>query len=254
MRRERLMAVLAVLILALGFGGAAHAAPTKTFTLQPGGKATITFEAFCVNFGKLFPDGVSAPSGDIAPDKVRAALEYAQEKGLTADSKQALQVEYAIWQLGGTTNSPKGDALAQDVINAANSATVSDPQGLSILEAAKTNQITVTLDTWEAIGDKQQITATASDHFYGRGQLTVENATQQALTLFMPTGTIFPPTSNAQNMAGIQTDVVVNNPNLPQTSGENELPALAVLLAGGMLVAGGWLMRRRSAPDASGMP
>jgi LPXTG-motif cell wall-anchored protein len=250
MRIGRLMVFVGALVMALGLGGVASAAPTKSFTLQPGGKATITFEAFCVNFGKLFPDGINAPSGDIAPDKVRAALEYAQEKGLTTDSKQALQVEYAIWQLGGTTNSPKGDALAQDVIAAANSATVSDPQGVSILEAAKTNQITMTLDTWEAIGDKQQITATASDHFYGRGQLTVENATQQALTLYMPTGTIFPPTSNAQNMAGIQTDVQVNNPSLPKTGGEGDLAVLAVMLAGGLLIGGGWLMRHSASVKA----
>jgi len=246
MRQRRLIAVLLAFVFALGVGGAANAAPTKTFTLQPGGKATITFEAFCVNFGKLFPTGVNAPSGDVAPDKVRAALEYAQEKGLTADPKQALQVEYAIWQLGGTTNSPKGDTLAQDVIAAASSATVSDPQGVSILEAAKTNQITLTLDMWEAIGDKQQITPTASDHFYGRGQLTVANATQQAQTLFMPTGTIFAPTSNAQSMAGIQTDVKVENPNLPRTGGESELPMLALLLASALLGVCGWLVRRRA--------
>ena len=124
---------------------------------------------------------------------------------------------------------------------------MSDPQGVSILEAAKTKQVTLTLDMWEPIGDKQQITATASDHFYGRGQLTVENASQQALTLFMPTGTLFPPTTNAQNMAGIQTDVKVNNPTLPRTGGESQLPVLAVLLAGGLLVGCGWLMRRRGA-------
>jgi LPXTG-motif cell wall-anchored protein len=225
--------------------GQVIAAPSQPFTLQPGGKATITFEAFCVNFGKLFPTAITGPDGTVAPDKVRAALEYAQEKGLTADSQQALQVEYAIWQLINTPNSPKGDALAQDVITAANAATVSNPTGTSILDAAKASQVTLTLDSWQPIGDKQQITATASDHFYGRGQLTVENVSQQALTLYMPTGTIFPPASNAQNMAGIQTDITINNPSLPATGGDTEMPLTVVLVGSLLLVASGWVLRWR---------
>lgn len=221
------------------------AAPPQPFTLQPGGKATITFEAFCVNFGKLFPTAINGPDGTVAPDKVRAALEYAQEKGLTADSQQALQVEYAIWQLINTPNSPKGDALAQDVIAAANAATVSNPTGTSILDAAKASQVILTLDSWQPIGDKQQITTTASDHFYGRGQLTVENVSQQALTLYMPTGTVFPPASNAQNMAGIQTDITINNPKLPATGSAPGMSLTLLLIGSLLLVAGGWVLRRR---------
>ena len=251
-RKPGALLVAFVLMLLLGHGQAL-AAPSKPFTLQPGGKATITFEAFCVNFGKLFPTAINGPDGTVAPDKVRAALEYAQDKGLTADSQQALQVEYAIWQLINTPNSPKGDALAQDVITAANAASVANPDGTSILDAAKASQVTITLDSWQPIGEKQQITATASDHFYGRGQITVENVSQQALTLYMPTGTVFPPASNAQNMAGIQTDIMLNNPNLPATGGESELP-LTVLMAGSLLlVVGGCLLRRRIPTSRTGI-
>ncbi|MBS1968174.1 MAG: hypothetical protein JST60_20750 [Chloroflexi bacterium SZAS-1] len=247
MHLRRLTVIMVALTLALSVLSIGYAAPSKPFTLKPGGKATISFEAFCVNFGKLFPTGVTVPNGTIAPDPVRAALEYAQSKGLTADPKQALQVEYAIWQLGGTTNSPKGEALAQDVIAAASAAKVTDPQGLSILEAAKTNQISMTLDLWEPIGDKQQITATASDHFYGRGQLTVTNISKQSLTLFMPTGTIFPPTSNAQNMAAIQTNVVVTDPALPVTAGEGNSTTWLLILSAAILLASGWVLRQRHA-------
>lgn len=246
MRYRYLVAAMAVLLAVLaGSGRAAQAQTGKSFTLQPGGKATITFEAFCVNFGKLFPTAINGPDGTVAPDKVRAALEYAQSKGLTADSTQALQVEYAIWQLINTPNSPKGEALAQDVIAAANAATVTNPQGTSILDAAKANQVTITLDAWQPIGEKQQITATASDHFYGRGQITVANTSQQALTLFMPSGTQFPPASNAQSMAGIQTDIKVENPNLPATGGARGLPFELMMLAGVALLVFGWSMRRR---------
>ena len=67
----------------------------------------------------------------------------------------------------------------------------------------------------------------------------------------MPTGTLFAPTSNAQTMAGIQTDVQVNNPSLPKTGGASELPVLAVLFGGGLLIASGWLMRRRAHATAN---
>jgi len=53
---------------------------------------------------------------------------------------------------------------------------------------------------------------TASDNFYGRGQLTVTNTSTQELTLFMPVGTLFPSVNPAQQtMAGYATDIQVSN-------------------------------------------
>jgi hypothetical protein len=243
MRQLRISLAVLALTFAIGLGGpVAQAQSATSFTLQPGGKATITFEAFCTEFGKLFPTAIQSPDGTVAPDEVRSALVYAQNKGLTADVQQALQVQYAIWQLLGTTNSPKGDALAQDVIGQA-STPVADPSGTSILDAAKSGQITMTLDLWQPIGQKVQITTTASDNFYGRGQLTVENSSQQALTLFMPVGTIFPPSLNAQRMAAIQTDLKVTNPNLPATGSDETLPWAIPTLAGLLLLSGWQLLR-----------
>ena len=54
---------------------------------------------------------------------------------------------------------------------------------------------------------------TASDNFYGRGQLTVTNTSTQELTLFMPVGTLFPSVNPAQQtMAGYATNIQVSNP------------------------------------------
>lgn len=214
--------------------GLAHAQSAQTFTLQPGGKATVTFEAFCVDFGKKFPANLQGPSTK-ASDPVQAALAYAQSKNLTADEQQALQVQYAIWQLlnkGG----PKGDATTQDVIaNAKNPPAA--PQGTSLLDAAQADQVKVTLNSWQPIGEKVAITAGATDHFYGRGQLTVENTSQQALALYMPVGTVFPAVSpSEQSVAGYATNVEVNNPQqespLPQTSSGAMLPLIALGLLG----------------------
>lgn len=232
-------------------GGVARAqSSTDSFTLQPGGKATITFEAFCTEFGEVFANAVQGPSG-LAPEPARAALAYGVDQGLNADAQQALQLQFAIWQALGETGSPAGDATAQDVITNGTAAPT-DPQGTSVLDAAQAGQVTVTLDSWQPIGPKVQITATASDNFYGRGQVTVENTSQQELTLFMPVGTLFPSVDAAQQtMAGYATDVQVTNPQAPQqlpsTGAETSFGALvwaAVLLLG--LGAGVRLFARRA--------
>jgi len=214
----------------------AQTAPT-TFTLQPGGRATITFEAFCTNFGQKFPQAIQAPNA-LGPDNIRAALAYIQSNNLAADPAKALEGQYAIWQLTGATGSPAGGADAKAVVAAAASAPAS-ASGTSVVDAAKANQVSVTLASWQPIGDKVQI-GSAMDNFYGRGTLTVANTSQQALTLAMPAGTLFPPvTAGEQTMAGYATNVQVSNPQvtqaaqqLPNTSGESGsfLLVLAVLL------------------------
>lgn len=235
MRTLRLVgaALLACLLALSGSVASAQTAP-PTFTLQPGGKATILFEAFCTEFGDKFPAAITLPNS-VGPDGLRAALSYAENKGLTRTQQSALQVQYALWQVLGQTNAPKGDATTQDVI--ANGTTVPpNPQATSLLDAAKANQVKLTLNSWQPIGGKAQITATASDNFYGRGQVTVENTSQQALTLYMPVATIFPASQqNEQDMAAYATNIQVSNPQLPATSAGATLP----LVAFGLLLAAG---------------
>jgi LPXTG-motif cell wall-anchored protein len=158
-----------------------------------------------------------------------------------------LEAQYAIWQLSGATGSPTGGADAQAVVAAAANAPAST-QGTSIVDAAKANQVKVTLASWQPIGDKVQI-GSAMDNFYGRGTLTVENTSQQAVTLAMPAGTLFPPvTAGEQTMAGYATNVQVSNPQaaqapqqLPNTSGGDS--SLALLLGALLLLGAGSLLR-----------
>ncbi|MBC8163565.1 MAG: hypothetical protein H7Z42_20355 [Roseiflexaceae bacterium] len=245
-RMASAVAAVAAVVLA-SVSPVAAQAPTS-FTLQPGGKAVVTFEAFCTEFGQVFPSAVQLPDGVVA-EPARSALAYGVGKNYNGDAAQALQLQYAIWQTLGTTNSPKGDATAQDVLTNGKTAPVA-PQGTSVVDAAAANQVTLTLDSWQPIGPKVQITPTASDNFYGRGQITIENTSQQAVTLFMPVGTRFPATNAAQQtMAGYATNAQVTNPQaaadpapaqLPSTSG-GALNALLPLLALGLLALGGTL-------------
>src|SRR5205085_3892332 len=108
-------------------------ATAATFTLQPGGKATISFQAFCTNFGQKFPQAIQAPN-DVAPDKIRAALAYIQSNNLAADPAKALEAQDAIWQLSGATASPAGGADAKAVVAAAATAPANST-GTSIVDA-----------------------------------------------------------------------------------------------------------------------
>jgi hypothetical protein len=192
--------VLLGLIFHLSIGATAAQTTSASFTLQPGGKATITFEAFCTNFGLKFPQAIQAPNA-VGQDKIRGALAYIQSNNLAADPAKALEAQYAIWQLSGATGSPAGGADAKAVVAAAATAPA-NPSGTSVVDAVKANQVKVTLASWQPIGNKVQL-GSAMDNFYGRGTLTVENTSQQALTLAMPVGTLFPPvTAGEQTMAG----------------------------------------------------
>jgi len=238
--RRLLGVALAIALVASFRVGTASAQQTPTtFTLQPGGTAVVSFEAFCIEFGKVFPNGIQGPSG-LAPDPARAAMSYGLGKGLNANEQQALQMQYGIWQALGTQGAPAGDAAAQDVFT--NGKTVpTNPQGTSVLDAFAANQIKVTLSSWAPVGAKVAITPTATDNFYGRGQLTIQNTSQQALTLYMPVGTQFASIDPAQqSVAAYATNVQVNNPqqtsstgvqnNLPNTAGEEQY--VFFLLAG----------------------
>jgi len=183
----------------------AQGTSTSSFTLPAGGTATISFTAFCTNFGQKFPTAVQAPNA-VAPDRIRAALAYIQAQNLYSDPQQALEAQYAIWQLAGATGSPTGGATAQQVVQNATTAPA-NPQGTSLLDAVTSNQVSVTLASWAPIGQPVPI-GNATDNFYGEGTVTVRNNTQQPLTLFMPVGALFPPgTAGDQTMAGFATNV-----------------------------------------------
>jgi LPXTG-motif cell wall-anchored protein len=237
--------VVVILLASVGTRRVFAQSAAQSFTLQPGGSAVVSFEAFCAEFGEVFPSGVQLPNG-VAPDAARAAMAYGVSKGYNANAQQALQLQYAIWQALGATSSPRGDTIAQDVLTNGTTAPAA-PQGVSVLDAVRANQITLTLDSWQPIGPKVEITNTATDHFYGRGQLTITNTTQQALTLYMPIGTVFPSVdATQQTMAGYATNVQVNNPQpqqLPATGGDESI--FAGLLLGIVLLVGGLGVRRR---------
>jgi hypothetical protein len=229
------LTILIAVLATLAGTAPAAAQPSRTFTLQPTGRATITFIAFCTEFGDKYPDQLLLPSG-VAQPEVRAAIQYIADNGLAGESSRALQGQYAIWTLLGQAG-PAGDALAQQVVTYARANPVRDPQATSLLDAARAGQVRLTLQSWTPAGPVTQITSTARDNFYGRGQLLVENTSNQAVNLYMPVGTLFPPTVQPhQVMASYLENVQVTNPTpqLPNTSGGGSLLALTAALVVGV--------------------
>ncbi|HEX6290719.1 MAG TPA: hypothetical protein VFZ66_16130 [Herpetosiphonaceae bacterium] len=205
------VALLALLSM-VAWGSTASAQNTnanQTFTLVPGGKATIDFQSFCIDYGKKFPEQVGLPPTNVADPTVVGALNNALAKGYTGSS--AREVQLAIWKARGATDAPQpgnvGNEIAQNLQQPA------APQGAtSVIDALKNNQIKMTAGSWQGIGEKLKIGAT-DDFYQGQGQIQVENTSSQELTLYMPVGTVFPaPSAEFQSMAGYATNVSVNNP------------------------------------------
>ena len=248
------MAWIAIFAILATFAWSGSAAAQNTpanqaFTLAPGGKATIDFESFCIDYGKKFPEQVGLPPSNVADPAVVGALNNALTKGYTGNN--AREVQLAIWKARGATAAPQpgnvGNEIAQNLQQPA------APQGAtSVIDAIKSNQIKLTAGSWGGIGEKLAINGT-EDFYQGRGQLTVENTSSQQLNLYMPIGTVFPaPTPEFQSMAGYATNVSVNNPApvqsqaLPETGFADQVADnmwFLVLYGIGVVMAGIFIRR-----------
>lgn len=192
MFRVTAAAVLAALLWVGVAGAQDQGGQGETFTVQPGASATVSFEGFCYQFGEAFPSAVSAPSG-LADENIRAALTLARAQGFTGSDQDALQVQYAIWQLQGEQDAPAGGDLARDVVNRSRTAQAPAPAGAtSLIDAAAAGQVRVEVAEFAPVGGPVEIAPGVSDNFYGRGSLVVTNLSDQELTLYMPIGTIIP--------------------------------------------------------------
>lgn len=247
-RVVRMSLLVGVLVLVLGAVAAApvQAQVAQPFTLEPGGTAIIDFEAFCIEFGQFFPAAINAPNG-LAPDNVRAALAYIQQNNITTSEADALQAQYAIWQLLNAPGSPAtGSSIAQDVL--ANAGTPpAAPGGTSLLDAASAGNVSLTVTRWEPAGRPVRILS-ATDNFFGRGTVEVQNSSNQTLELYMPVGTNFPASEERfQTVSGYPTSIVVNNPNLPSTSNDATLPVASLLMVIALsLIGTGYLVVQRA--------
>jgi hypothetical protein len=208
------IAAAAALAALLWVGPAAAQGDTgqqgEVFTLQPGASATVRFQGFCYQFGESFPSAVGAPTG-LAEESIRAALTLARAQGLTGSDQDALEVQYAIWQLQGEQDAPAGGDVARDILNRSRTAQAPAPAGVtSLIDAAGAGQVRIEVTEFAAVGAPIQITDSATDNFYGRGSLVVTNLSGQELSLYMPVGTLIPSQNpEEQDLVAFSTGVEV---------------------------------------------
>lgn len=237
-------ALLAVVLLISAGGQGAQAQSNQTFTVPAGGRAIITFEAYCIDFGGAFPTTLQAPSGRAA-NEVRGGLAYIQSNGVSGTAK-ALQAQYGLWRIAGAKGSPKGDTTADAVYNARGTVPADPANATSILDAANAGRVDLDTIGWGPVGSPVNITSDSRDHFYGRGTLVVRNVSGQQLTLFMPAGAIFlPGYSGSQRVAGYQVgSAQIVSGSLPNTAALDPRPLAALLALGLVLPIHLWRRRR----------
>lgn len=253
MRNRMGLVIAAALFAATLWSGSASAQSTSgnaAFTLAPGGKATIDFESFCIDYGKKFPEQIGLPPTNVADPAVTGAINNALSKGYTSSNPK--EVQFAIWKARGATGAPQPGAVGTEI--AQNVTPPTPPQGAtSLLDAIKNNRVRATAGSWQGIGEKLTIN-NFQDNFQGKGQLQIENTSGQRLTLYMPVGTVFPaPSAEFQSMAGYATNVSVTNPQqtMPNTGIADNLTITQMLLLSLMVldlgVLGLLLLRRFTA-------
>jgi hypothetical protein len=171
-------------------------------------------------------------------------LAYIGDKGYSSDPSTALDANFAIWQLSGATRAAHTSNITTEIKDNAKTAPTAPAGASSVHDAVSAGDVTLTLDEWAAIGEKVAI-LNATDHFYGRGELTITNTSDKSLTLYFPTGTLFDGSeARFQVMGSYAEDITVNNPKLPSTATGESLPFAALVLVALTLVVLGVSTRK----------
>ncbi|MDQ6739448.1 MAG: hypothetical protein M3021_03530 [Actinomycetota bacterium] len=222
--------LLAALLFTLGLSSTAalaqpapqQAGPGQMISIPAGQTTTIPVRGFCLDFGKPFPGGSTAPT-ELGPDAARAALNYAISKDYTNSDPR--QVQEAIWFLAGNVWHRADHALGQEIVDASKNAVNNPaaPAGTSLLDALKANGVTGTVSFQPPAG-----TAPA-DASYGDGTLTLKNTGTQDVQVYLPLGSVFPPANAGdQRLIGY---ALANTPAAAVTAAATNTQAATVTAA-----------------------
>jgi len=140
----------------------------------------VPVRGFCLNYGKAFP-GQSLSAVDLAPDKVRAAIAYAIQKGYV--DSDPLQVQLAVWNLIDGKRIPgRTYDVADEIIRFAEGAAVPEPPDMRTLAATLGDkQVAATIAGYKS-------TSPADYQYKGEGVLLLQNLTNEAQTFILPYG------------------------------------------------------------------
>ncbi len=190
----------------------------RSLSIPAGGTATLKVRGFCLQFGKPFPTQPTAING-LANDKMRAALNYAIQKGYTEQNPE--QAELAVWYLGDNTWHAGEHTIAQEVVNNAtrNNAPTDSGDGIALLDAVAQNKASV----------KATFTPHTKNNFYGDADVEIKNTSASEIKIFMRVGVIFSsPGSNFQDLVayklGAEKVAIQQTPVASTTPAPTEQP------------------------------
>lgn len=168
------------------------------------GETSLSFQTFCLDFGKEFPSVLGTPDGR-ADDSVLKVVKTALEND-TADSNP-LAVQLAIWtlregetleQLYPDTELEAGSA-AQQLVDEADDASVSPlrtDRGIALDEAVANGTIEATSEDFRFVEtDKPR---PDDEPYHGEGTLVLRNTTDQDVEVYFPFGIVFEPTNDSE--------------------------------------------------------
>lgn len=235
-----LLALIAAPGLALGQEVAALPAP---FVVQIGANATaeIPVHGFCMDYGLPFP-GASLGIGELAPEPVRQAINYALGQGYV--TTEPWQTQLAVWYfIEGAKVDEEYSAVADEIIAFVEANAGSPEAGATAMplhEAVAQGLVSATLDDFEN-------TSPPEFFFIGSGTLVLTNLTDQPVEVLIPFGTRFAEAEDQGNQSmAIFVQPDVDPPMVPKT-GALLAPELMALI--GLAGVGGsaLVLRRRIA-------
>ncbi|HSN77183.1 MAG TPA: thioester domain-containing protein [Anaerolineae bacterium] len=235
-----LMAFIAAPGLALGQEAKAMPAP---FVAQIDANATVEIpvHGFCLDYGLPFP-GASLAAGDLAPDQVRQAINYALGQGYV--TTEPWQTQLAVWYfVEGAKVDEEYSAVADEIIAFVEANPASPEEGATAVplhEAVDQGLVSVTLDDFEN-------TSPPEFFFIGSGTLVITNLTDQPLEVLIPFGVSFAEVEDSGNQSmAIFVQPDVEPPMVPKT-GAALAPELMALLGLAGVSGSALLLRRRAA-------
>ena len=231
-------------------------------TIPANGKADISFQGYCLDFGEPFPTSFGEP-GSRASDDVLKVVKTALLDG-SAD-EDPLTVNLAIWtlredktidELYPTIDEDKADKV-NDLLARSEKATVeplATDRGIALDKAIADGQVEVSSADFNA--DEAAPLAVEEDEghpYHGSGTMTITNLTDQEITIYYAFGTVLKAENTAQQDLVTYSTELESQPLMPVTGfaplASTTAPILAVLGIGlmGLSIAGYAFWQGRSA-------
>lgn len=235
-----LLALIAAPGLALGQEVAALPAPFVV-QIDAGATVEVPIHGFCLNYGLPFP-GASLEAGDLAPDQVRQAINYALGQGYV--TTEPWQTQLAVWYfVEGAKVDEEYGAVADEIIAFVEANPGSPEEGATAVplhEAVEQGLISATLDDFEN-------TSPPEFFFIGSGTLVLTNLSDEQVEVLIPFGTGFAEAEDQGNQSmAIFVQPDGEPPMVPKT-GALLAPELLALIGLAGVGSSALLWRRRAA-------